>query len=150
MNFIKFSKEKLCIEEITNLVTSETCGVLSLFIGTTRNNFEGKIVLSLEYEAYESMGLKYMESICEEIRTTWPDVENIAIYHRLGNVPIKDASIIIAISSPHREEALKATEYCINNVKKTVPIWKKEVYADSEPQWKENKECRWSSNYVEC
>lgn len=82
MNYLKFSQEKLCVEEITNLVTSETCGAVSLFIGTTRNNFEGKIVLSLEYEAYETMGLKHLENICEEVRSTWPEVENIAIYHR--------------------------------------------------------------------
>lgn len=82
MNFLKFSKEKLSVEEVTNLVTSEECGAVSVFIGTTRNNFEGKSVLSLEYEAYESMGLKYMEGICKEIRSTWPTIENIAIYHR--------------------------------------------------------------------
>lgn len=67
---------------------------------------------------------------------------------RVGTVPIKDASVVIAISSPHREEALKASEFCINSVKKSVPIWKKEIYEDGEPQWKENKECRWSSNYL--
>lgn len=61
---------------------------------------------------------------------------------------MKEASIVIAISSPHREEAIKATEWCINNVKKSVPIWKKEVYADSRSQWKENKECAWSSNFI--
>lgn len=83
MNYLKISKEKLSVEEITNLVASEKCGAVSLFIGTTRDNFEGKTVLCLEYEAYESMGLKTMESICKEIRTSWSSVENIAIYHRL-------------------------------------------------------------------
>lgn len=61
-------------------------------------------------------------------------------------MPIKEASIIIAISSPHREDAIKATEWCINNVKQSVPIWKKEVYCDHNKEWKENKECRWSSS----
>lgn len=83
MNFLKFSKDKLSVEEIANLVSAENCGAVSLFIGTTCDNFEGKTVLSLEYEAYESMGLKSMENICNEIRTTWPKVENIAIHHRL-------------------------------------------------------------------
>lgn len=82
MNYLKFCKEKLSIEEITDLVSSETCGAVSIFVGTTRNNFEGKTVLSLEYEAYESMGLKSLDSICTEIRTKWPTVENIAVYHR--------------------------------------------------------------------
>lgn len=64
--------------------------------------------------------------------------------YRLGNVPVKEASIVIAISSPHRLEAMAATQWCIDNVKKTVPIWKKEVYSDNLPEWKENKECMWS------
>lgn len=68
---------------------------------------------------------------------------------RLGEVPIKEASVIIAISSPHREEAMKATEFSINSLKQSVPIWKKEVYTNNEATWKENKECQWSSNYVE-
>lgn len=71
------------------------------------------------------------------------------IFLRLGTVPVKEASIIIAISSPHRIDGIKATEWCIDTVKKTVPIWKKEIYEDAKPEWKENKECTWSSNYIE-
>lgn len=82
MNFLKISNEKLSVDAITDLVIAEKCGAVSLFLGTTRDNFEGKTVLSLEYEAYESMALKSMECICNEIRTTWPAIENIAIYHR--------------------------------------------------------------------
>lgn len=61
---------------------------------------------------------------------------------------MKEASVIIAVSSPHRLEAMKATEWCIDNLKKTVPIWKKEVYDGESPEWKENKECTWSSSYM--
>lgn len=148
-NYLEFSHQKLNVQEITDIVSAASCGAISLFIGTTRNNFEGKSVINLQYEAYESMGLKAMEKICNDIRKQWCDVENIAIYHRLGEVPIKEPSVIIAISSPHRDDALKATEYCINSLKKSVPIWKKEVYAENDSTWKENKECMWSSNYVE-
>ncbi|KAJ8924411.1 hypothetical protein NQ315_007207 [Exocentrus adspersus] len=139
-NHLKFTKEKLSVEELTDLVTSPSCGAVSVFIGTTRDNFEDKTVLKLEYEAYESMGIKALEQICDQIRERWSSVENIAIYHRLGVVPVKEASIVIAISCPHREEAIKATEWCINTVKKSVPIWKKEIYADTKAEWKENKE----------
>lgn len=66
---------------------------------------------------------------------------------RLGVVPVQEASIVIAISSPHRTDAIQATEWCIDTVKKKVPIWKKEVYDDNKAQWKENKECGWSSNH---
>lgn len=148
-NYLGFKGESLNLQEISDLVTSESCGAISIFVGTTRDNFNGKTVVTLEYEAYESMGIKAMENICSEIRKKWSEVQNIAIYHRLGEVPIKEASVIIAISSPHREEALKATEFCINSLKQSVPIWKKEMYANNESSWKENKECQWSSNYVE-
>ncbi|XP_057655828.1 molybdopterin synthase catalytic subunit [Diorhabda carinulata] len=140
MNYLKITSEKLNSDLITNLVSSNSCGAISLFIGTTRDNFEGRPVEKLEYEAYESMCLKNMENICKNIRNQWPSIENIAIYHRLGLVPIKEASIIIGTSSPHRIDAIKATEFCINSVKESVPIWKKEYYKDDVPQWKENKE----------
>lgn len=62
---------------------------------------------------------------------------------------MKEASIVIAVSSPHRLEAMQATQFCIDNVKANVPIWKKEVYANGAPEWKENKECMWSTHYIE-
>lgn len=82
MNHLKFTNEKISVEELTNLVTSPSCGAVSLFMGTTRDNFEDKIVLKLEYEAYESMGIKALKQICDDIRERWNSIENIAIYHR--------------------------------------------------------------------
>ncbi|EFA06321.2 Molybdopterin synthase catalytic subunit-like Protein [Tribolium castaneum] len=142
MNFLKFTEDKLSVEALTDLVASPKCGAVSVFMGTTRDSFGEKTVLKLEYEAYEAMALKCLEKVCGEIRAKWPQVENIAIYHRLGVVGVKEASIVIAIASPHRTEALQATDWCINKVKESVPIWKKEIYAETEtpPQWKENKE----------
>ncbi|KAL3287139.1 hypothetical protein HHI36_001618 [Cryptolaemus montrouzieri] len=145
MNYLKLTKEKLAVEVVSDLVLSSSCGALSIFVGTTRDQFNEKKVVSLEYEAYESMALKVMSDLCNEIRNRWKAVENIAIYHRLGSVQVKEASIIIAITSPHRAEAIQATEWCIDNFKKLVPIWKKEVYENGLPEWKENKECMWSS-----
>jgi molybdopterin synthase catalytic subunit len=147
MNHLKFTHNKLNVETITDLATSPKCGAISVFLGTTRDNFEDKTVLKLEYEAYESMAIKSLEKICDEIRSRWGDVQNIVIYHRLGAVPVQEASIVIAISSPHRTDAIQATEWCIDTVKKKVPIWKKEIYDDNKAQWKENKECGWSSNH---
>lgn len=69
---------------------------------------------------------------------------------RLGVVPVKESSIVIAISAPHRNDAIEATQWCIDNVKKSVAIWKKEVYTDQPPQWKENKECGWSTFHNKC
>ncbi|KAL7301429.1 hypothetical protein TKK_0005870 [Trichogramma kaykai] len=137
----------LNINDIIQSVTSASCGAVSTFIGTTRDNFEDKKVIKLEYEAYKPMALKQMRAVCSKIRSQW-SVEKIAIYHRLGEVPVKEASIVIAISSPHRQESLLAVQYAIDAVKTSVPIWKKEIYAGHRPQWKENKECAWSTNDV--
>ena len=84
-----------------------------------------RTVTRLEYEAYDSMAIKEMKKICNIIRDKWKSVKNIAIYHRIGVVDIQKSSIIIAISSPHRKDSLEALNYCIDEVKKTVPIWKK-------------------------
>ncbi|XP_056397847.1 molybdopterin synthase catalytic subunit-like [Hyla sarda] len=142
---IKICKTKLSVEEVSQLVVSPSCGAVSIFVGTTRNSFEEKKVIHLEYEAYVPMAEMEIKKILMDIRQKWPSVKNMAVYHRLGSVPITEASIIIAISSPHREDSLDAVKYCINTIKATVPIWKKEVYEDEDSAWKENKECFWRS-----
>lgn len=93
------------------------------------------------------MALKAMNKICEQIRSKWSDTKHIAIHHRLGVVPVKEASVIIAISSPHRQNSLEATQFAIDELKKTVPIWKKEIYDEGTSVWKENKECEWSQKH---
>uniref|UniRef100_A0A8V0YFX8 Molybdenum cofactor synthesis 2 n=1 Tax=Gallus gallus TaxID=9031 RepID=A0A8V0YFX8_CHICK len=124
------------------LVEAESVHVL---LGTTRNNFEGKKVIHLEYEAYTSMAEMEIKKICRDVRQKWPSVKHIALHHRLGVVPVTEASVIIAVSSPHRAESLEAVTHCINTLKAIVPIWKKEIYED-EYSWKENKECFWTNS----
>lgn len=82
MNYLNISEEKLSVEHVSELVSSPECGAISMFLGTTRNNFEGKIVKQLQYEAYKSMALKELENICNQIRSKWESVQNIAIFHR--------------------------------------------------------------------
>ncbi|XP_049719588.1 molybdopterin synthase catalytic subunit isoform X1 [Elephas maximus indicus] len=144
-DIIKFTSEKLSIDEISRLVTSPLCGAISLFVGTTRNNFEGKKVISLEYEAYLPMAENEVRKICGDIRQKWP-IRHIAVFHRLGLVPVSEASIIIAVSSAHRAASLEAVSYAIDNLKAQVPIWKKEMYEESSSSWKRNKECFWGTN----
>uniref|UniRef100_A0A8B9EEX7 Molybdopterin synthase catalytic subunit n=1 Tax=Anser cygnoides TaxID=8845 RepID=A0A8B9EEX7_ANSCY len=127
-DFIKLKSEKLSVDEVSELVISPNCGAVSLFIGTTRNNFEGKKVIHLEYEAYTSMAEMEIKKICRDVRQKWPSVKHIAMHHRLGVVPITEASVIIAVSSPHRTESLEAVTYCINTLKAFVPIWKKLLF----------------------
>lgn len=97
------------------------------------------------------MALKAKEKICDDMRAKWTDIKHIAIYHRLGVVPIRESSVIIAVSSPHRQASLDAVQYAIDELKRTVPIWKKEIYdnndeVDNQGIWKENKECFWLKN----
>lgn len=144
-NHLLLTRDTLNVGVISDLVTAGSCGAISIFVGTTRDNFEDKKVVSLEYEAYEPMALKEMEGICGQLRQRWPDIVNIAIYHRLGLVPVSEASVVIAVSSPHRKSALEAVSSAIEDLKKRVPIWKKEKYDGDEGQWKENAECQWLS-----
>jgi len=117
---------------------SPRAGAISTFHGVVRDNSLGRKVLYLDYEAYPPMALKEMERIEGEIREKWT-VEGIAICHRIGRCDIGEASVIIAVSSPHRREAIEACHYAIDRLKQIVPIWKKEFWEGGEV-WVENKE----------
>jgi len=135
----------LDIGAISSSITAPCTGATSLFVGTTRDNFQGRKVVRLEYEAYEPMAKKEMYKLCSEVRTKWSSVHKIAIHHRIGLVKVTEASVVIAVSSPHRKESLEAVQFAIDRLKETVPIWKKEVYEEGEEQWKENQECSWKN-----
>jgi len=83
-NLITFHTEKLDIAKISELAILPSCGAVSMFLGTTRDEFEGKEVVRLEYEAYETMGVKVLQGICVDIRSQWPSVGNIVVQHRLA------------------------------------------------------------------
>jgi molybdopterin synthase catalytic subunit len=104
-------------------------GALSLFVGVVRDENRGRPVAHLEYEAYEEMALTEMAGIEAEVRRRWP-VTDVRLVHRLGRMDIGDASVAVAVTSPHRGEAFEACRFAIDTLKKTVPIWKKEFYAD--------------------
>ena len=104
-------------------------GALCLFVGVVRNENAGRPVVCLEYEAYDEMALKEMEAIAAETRRRWP-VTTVCLVHRLGRLEIGEASVAVAVASPHRDEAFLACRFAIDTLKKTVPIWKKEFYSD--------------------
>ncbi|XP_041425308.1 molybdopterin synthase catalytic subunit isoform X2 [Xenopus laevis] len=124
-DFVKITHNRLSADEVSQLVTSPSCGAVSLFIGTTRNTFEGKKVVRLEYESYIPMAEMEIKKIFADVRQQWLHVKHLAVHHRLGLVPVSEASVVIAVSSPHRSDSLDAVKYCINKLKATVPIWKK-------------------------
>jgi molybdopterin synthase catalytic subunit len=104
-------------------------GALCLFVGVVRDENAGRKVLHLEYEAYEEMALAQMKALEAETRVRWR-VSDVRIVHRLGRLEIGEASVVVAVAAPHRGEAFAACRHAIDTLKKTVPIWKKEFYAD--------------------
>lgn len=145
MDFLRLTPEPLSLDAISREVGSDDCGAISTFSGTTRNSFEDREVVRLEYEAYEEMALSEMKKICDALREKW-SIKHIAIYHRLGVVPVGESSVVIAISSCHRRDSLEAVAYAIDALKARVPVWKREVYGEGagDAQWKQNAECHWA------
>ncbi len=127
---IQITCDHLIPEQISDQVRQNSNGAVVTFLGTTRDSFEGKKVLKLNYEAYEDMALKKMSEICQEIQTEF-GIEDIAIVHRIGPVEIGQISLVVAVASPHRKEAFYACHQIVDRVKEIVPIWKKEVFEDS-------------------
>ena len=109
-----------------------------LFIGTVRNNHQGRRVVGLEYEAYERMAEAKLSEIEDEARKRWP-IKRIAIIHRKGRLKVGDVSVVVAVSSGHRAEAFEASRFAIESLKRTVPIWKREMTAEGMTEWVEGE-----------
>jgi molybdopterin synthase catalytic subunit len=126
---IRIVLNKIDIRSVTAYLSSPEIGAIDLFIGTTRNRSENKTVRYLEYEAYTPMALHQMREICDEIGRKW-EIKRIAMIHRIGRVMVGEISVIIGVSAAHRAEAFDACRFAIDMLKKNVPIWKKEYFAD--------------------
>ncbi len=112
---------------VTAAVRDARAGAIATFIGTTRDHHDGRRVTRLEYEAYPEMALAEMRKIGDTARARWP-IERLAIAHRIGVVPVGEASVVIAVSSAHRAAAFDACRFAIDRLKEVVPIWKKEHF----------------------
>lgn len=129
--FLKLSDTPLDIQSCIREVESPSCGGIDVFIGTVRDATQGKRVLRLEFEAYESMALKEMRRIAEEAFERWP-VQSFSMHHRTGVLTVGEVAVIIAVSAAHRAAAFDACRFAIDTLKQNVPIWKKEVFEDGE------------------
>ena len=125
----EITESHLSLDRLVAAVGRNTSGAVASFLGIVREFARGRRVHYLEYDAYPEMATASMRQIGDEIRRRWP-VDVIAMVHRVGRLGIGEASIAIAISSPHRREALEGCAYAIERVKEIVPIWKKEVWTD--------------------
>jgi MoaE-MoaD fusion protein len=129
----RLSDEQLSLDAVVGEVARPEAGAIATFIGTTRSQSRDRSVEHLEYEAYEGMAEKVMAEIADELRARY-DIDEIAIHHRTGRVDIGEASVVIAVSAAHRQDALAACKDAIDTLKERVPLWKKEVYEGGE-EW---------------
>jgi molybdopterin synthase catalytic subunit/molybdopterin converting factor small subunit len=127
------SDEPLSLDRVVEEVRSDEAGAIATFTGTTRVHSRGRTVTHLDYEAYEGMAERTMEEIAEALRARY-ELTAIAIHHRIGRVTIGETSVVIAVSAPHRQDALAACKDAIDELKERVPLWKKEVYEGGE-EW---------------
>jgi molybdopterin synthase catalytic subunit/molybdopterin converting factor small subunit len=129
----RLSSEALSLDAVVDEVRTDQAGAIATFVGTTRVESRGRTVLHLDYEAYEEMAEQVMAQIAAELSDRY-ELCAIAIHHRTGRVEIGDASVVIAVSAPHRQDALAACKDAIDRLKEEVPLWKKEAYEGGE-EW---------------
>jgi MoaE-MoaD fusion protein len=125
--------EPLSLDAAVDEVRDPRAGAIAAFIGTVRNESRGRDVRFLEYEAYAEMAADVMTQLAAKLNERY-DLHKIAIHHRAGRVEIGDASVVIAVSAPHRQDALAACKDVSDTLKERVPLWKKEVYEGGE-EW---------------
>ncbi len=125
--------------DVTSLMAAAArpdCGAVNVFLGTTRDHHAGRRVLRLAYESYEAMAIAALAKIEREAVEKF-EVASCAIVHRLGEVPLTEASVVVVVSAAHRGPAFDASRWAMDELKASVPIWKKEHYAEGDAEWVE-------------
>jgi molybdopterin synthase catalytic subunit len=131
--WVALSPDPLPADAAAAWVVTPSTGAVVAFTGTARDHAPGRAgVDRLEYEAYEQPAVERMDRVVAELRGRWPDVARVALLHRTGVVALGEAAVVVAVSAPHRTEAFEAARFAIDEVKRTVPIWKRERWADGE------------------
>jgi molybdopterin synthase catalytic subunit len=131
---IQLTEDPIDTSSLLNRVRHPEAGAVVLFLGTTRELTAGKQTVALDYEAYREMAERQLADLEAEARRRWPVIE-CSITHRLGRVPPTEASVAIAVSTPHRSDAFAAGQWLIDSLKSDVPIWKREQWADGTQEW---------------
>ena len=129
----RVTEEPLSLDAVVAEVADERAGGIATFSGTVRRQSRGREVIRLEYEAYAEMAADVMAQLARDLEARY-DLCSVAIHHRVGTLAIGEASVVIAVSAPHRQDALAACKDAIDRLKETVPLWKKEVYEGGE-EW---------------
>lgn len=137
MDFVEITTEPIDLNSVARRVVPPECGATVTLDGYVRKFTNGHETLQLYYEAYEPMAIKEMEKLVAEARSKF-EISNIGLVHRIGKLEIGETSVVISVAAPHRKAAFEACEWLIRELKRTVPIWKKEVFANGE-QWVEGE-----------
>ena len=138
MDFFELTTDPIDITGVARRVIPPECGATVTLDGYVRKFTRTRETLYLEYEAYEPMAIKEMQKLCDAAKEQF-EISNIGIVHRLGKLEIGETSVVISVAAPHRKAAFAACEWLIRELKRTVPIWKKEVYADG-AKWIEGED----------
>ncbi len=130
----RIGPEPVDVGALVAAVQSPSQGATCLFLGTVRNEFAGQPTARLHYEAYLPMAERELDAIAREAQATYPG-SRVALYHRVGTLELEDASVGIAVSSPHRADAFAACRQVIEEIKRRAPIWKREIAPDGDLRW---------------
>lgn len=131
---IRITHDTIDYQELTESVRSNDCGAVVLFLGTVREMTGQRRTVALDYDAYPAMAEAKMRELEAAARRRWP-VGRVAIVHRLGHLELGDVSVAVAVACPHRRQAFEAAKFLIDELKQTVPIWKKENWSDGSTEW---------------
>jgi molybdopterin synthase catalytic subunit len=131
---IRLTHDPIDLPALLDFVGSPQAGAVVLFLGTTREFTHGRRTTSLDYECYPEMAERKLAELEQEARRRWPIVE-CGVIHRLGHLELGEASVAVAVSTPHRRDAFEAGQWLIDTLKEVVPIWKKENWSDGTTQW---------------
>ncbi|HEY5104997.1 MAG TPA: molybdenum cofactor biosynthesis protein MoaE [Acidimicrobiales bacterium] len=128
-NWILITESPLSPDELSSWVIRPNCGAVVTFSGIVRDHSKAREnVLALEYETSTELAEQRLHDVVDEARKRWPGVEAVAIHHRIGRVELSDSTVVVAVSSPHRDVAFEAARFCIDTLKVSVPMWKREVW----------------------
>lgn len=132
----RLTVDPISIEAIASEVASPSCGARALFVGTVRDENDGRKVVAIDYTAYVSMAEIVLARIVAELESAAPGLR-VALRHRLGRIAVGETSIVIAAASPRRDAAFAAVRQALERIKSEAPVWKRELYADGDVAWRE-------------
>jgi molybdopterin synthase catalytic subunit len=132
---VKAEEDKISLEKAKEFIISEKNGAESIFIGRVRDENSGKKVIAVTYDVHDQAVIKSFQSLCNDAKTKFDKSSSIFLEHAKGYVPVGEISILIAVSSGHRDEAFKICRYILEEIKHKSPIWKKEHYTEGNEEW---------------